>query len=103
MNSATDIWPDGLGSSSGELAHNIMDHHFRCGASGSVEGSEERYYYGRRPNGIYVTRFMNIDAGKTRDYIRGVGYQGGAYRRGWGRNVDESTIEWNGEDDVLWG
>ena len=29
MNSATDIWPDGLGSSSGELGHNVMDHHFR--------------------------------------------------------------------------
>ena len=37
MNSATDIWPDGLGSSSGELGHNVMDHHFRCGASGNVK------------------------------------------------------------------
>ena len=27
MNSATDVWPDGLGSSSGELGHNVMDHH----------------------------------------------------------------------------
>src|ERR1700712_5024616 len=32
MNSATDIWPDGLGSSSGELGHNIMDHHLGVGA-----------------------------------------------------------------------
>ncbi|MEY3590192.1 MAG: hypothetical protein RLZZ466_712, partial [Bacteroidota bacterium] len=38
MNSATDIWPEGLGSSSGELGHNVMDHHFRCGAGGTVEG-----------------------------------------------------------------
>src|SRR5690625_7536425 len=47
MNSATDIWPDGLGSGSGELGHNVMDHHFRLGAGGRVEGyldkrSEER-------------------------------------------------------------
>ena len=34
MNSATDIWPDGLGSSSGELGHNIMDHHYMLGAQG---------------------------------------------------------------------
>ncbi|MBK8516526.1 MAG: hypothetical protein IPL55_09675 [Saprospiraceae bacterium] len=34
MNSATDIWPDGLGSSSGELGHNVMDHHYNLGASG---------------------------------------------------------------------
>ena len=37
MRSATDIWPGGLGSSSGELGHNIMDHHFRLGASGTYE------------------------------------------------------------------
>ena len=38
MNSATDIWPGGLGSSSGELGHNVMDHHFRAGAGGKAEG-----------------------------------------------------------------
>ncbi len=34
MNSATDIWPDGLGSSSGELGHNLMDHHWAWGRVG---------------------------------------------------------------------
>jgi choline dehydrogenase-like flavoprotein len=38
MHSATDVWPDGLGSSSGELGHNIMDHHLGGGASGTVDG-----------------------------------------------------------------
>ena len=38
MNSATDVWDGGLGSSSGELGHNIMDHHFRVGASADIEG-----------------------------------------------------------------
>src|SRR6185312_7028690 len=31
LRSATDVWPGGLGSSSGELGHNLMDHHFRVG------------------------------------------------------------------------
>jgi choline dehydrogenase-like flavoprotein len=84
MNSATDIWPDGLGSSSGELGHNVMDHHFRIGASGTVEGFEDKYEYGRRPTGIYVPRFRNIYNDK-RDYLRGFGYQGGAGR---GRGVE---------------
>ncbi len=44
MNSATDIWPDGLGSSSGELGHNIMDHHLGVGAGGTVEGYDDKYY-----------------------------------------------------------
>jgi choline dehydrogenase-like flavoprotein len=46
MNSATDIWPDGLGSSSGELGHNIMDHHYNLGAAGTMEGYEDKYVYG---------------------------------------------------------
>ena len=37
FNSATDVWPGGLGSSSGELGHNVIDHHFRCGAAGTME------------------------------------------------------------------
>jgi len=91
MNSATDVWPDGLGSSSGELGHNIMDHHLGVGASGTVEGYDDKYYYGRRPNGIYVPRFRNL-FGDKRDYIRGFGYQGGASRQGWSREIAEMNI-----------
>lgn len=90
MNSATDIWPDGLGSSSGELGHNVMDHHFRTGASGTVEGYSDKYEYGRRPSGTYLPRFRNIN-GEQRDYVRGFGYQGGA-GRGRGAQVAEFTI-----------
>jgi choline dehydrogenase-like flavoprotein len=91
MNSATDIWPDGLGSSSGELGHNVMDHHFRCGASGDVEGYEDKYYYGKRPNSLYVVRYRNLFDDK-RDYVRGFGYQGGASRQGWSREIAEMNI-----------
>jgi choline dehydrogenase-like flavoprotein len=91
MNSATDVWPGGLGSSSGELGHNLMDHHFRVGASGKVEGYDDKYYYGKRPNGIYVVRYRNLFDDK-RDYLRGFGYQGGASRSGWGREVAELAI-----------
>ena len=90
MNSATDIWPDGLGSSSGELGHNVMDHHFRTGASGTAEGYDDKYEYGRRPTGIYIPRFRNVYDDK-RDYLRGFGYQGGA-GRGRGVEVAEMTI-----------
>ena len=90
MNSATDIWPDGLGSSSGELGHNVMDHHFRTGANGRVDGFDDKYEYGRRPTGIYVPRFRNIYNDK-RDYLRGFGYQGGA-GRGRGVEIAEMTI-----------
>src|SRR6516162_1851443 len=86
MNSATEVWPDGLGSSSGELGHNIMDHHLGVYAGGTVDGYDDKYYFGRRANGIYVPRFRNL-FGDKRGYLRGFGYQGSASREDWKRNV----------------
>jgi choline dehydrogenase-like flavoprotein len=93
MRSATDVWPGGLGSSSGELGHNLMDHHFELGASGSLAGSslDEKYYYGRRPNGFYIPRYRNL-FGDKRDYLRGFGYQGSASRSDWRRAVAELGV-----------
>ena len=99
MNSATDIWPDGLGSSSGELGHNIMDHHLGIGAGGRVEGYEDKYYFGRRANGPYIPRYRNL-FGDKRDYLRGFGYQGGASRAGWGSHIAELTLGGEFKDAV---
>jgi choline dehydrogenase-like flavoprotein len=91
MRSATDVWPGGLGSSSGELGHNLMDHHFRCGAEGTIEGMEDKYLYGQRPTGFYIPRYRNF-FGDKRDYLRGFGYQGSASREGWWRAVRELGV-----------
>lgn len=91
MNSKSDRFPDGLGNDSGELGHNLMDHHFRAGASGVWEGDLDRYFYGRRANGIYMPRYRNVGDDK-RDYLRGFGYQGGGGREGWERNVAELSF-----------
>jgi choline dehydrogenase-like flavoprotein len=68
-----------------------MDHHFRVGAGGRAEGFDDKYVYGKRPNGIYIIRFRNIGDDK-RDYVRGFGYQGSASRQGWGRDIAEMNI-----------
>jgi choline dehydrogenase-like flavoprotein len=91
MRSAQDIWPDGLGSSSGELGHNLMDHHFRCGASGALHELEDKGVYGRRPTGFYIPRYRNF-FGDKREYLRGFGYQGSANRQGWQRAVAELGV-----------
>jgi choline dehydrogenase-like flavoprotein len=93
MRSATDVWPEGLGSSSGELGHNLRDHHFRVGAEGSLaeEALERQYYYGHRPTGFYIPRYRNL-LGDKREYLRGFGYQGSASRQGWQRAVREAGI-----------
>ncbi|MBC7722525.1 MAG: GMC family oxidoreductase [Pedobacter sp.] len=91
MNSATDVWDGGLGSSSGTLGQNLMDHHLGVGANGNMEGYEDKYTYGRRANGIYIPRYRNL-FGDKRDYVRGFGYQGGGTRGNWNRDIAEASI-----------
>lgn len=93
LNSTDEHHPGGLGSSSGELGHNLMDHHFKAGARGTYEGFEDKYYKGRRPNGIYIPRFRNLnEATKHPDFLRGYGYQGGASRENWMRGIKEMEM-----------
>ena len=90
LNSRSETFPDGLGNSSGELGHNMMDHHYGMGASGRLPGFEDTYYKGRKPGGFYIPRFRNIDeATKRADYVRGFGYQGQASR---GNNIPAGVI-----------
>ncbi|KRO89662.1 MAG: GMC family oxidoreductase [Cryomorphaceae bacterium BACL29 MAG-121220-bin8] len=92
MQSKSNRFTNGLGNDSGELGHNVMDHHFQIGADANYEGFEDKYYTGRRPNGIYIPRFQNI-GGKTnsKDFLRGYGYQGGASRTDWTKYVKEAS------------
>jgi len=99
LNSTSDEHPNGLGNASGELGHNLMDHHFRCGASGTAEGFDDKYTYGRRANGIYVPRYQNMGNDK-RDYLRGFGYQGGASRTGWHQDVAELAFGGDFKDQM---
>jgi len=84
LNSKSAQFSEGLGSSSGQLGRNVMDHIFLAGASGIIPGSEDRTTRGDRPNGIYVPRFRNVKD-KHPSFVRGYGMQGSAGRSGWGR------------------
>ena len=91
MNSVSNRFPNGFGNDSGELGHNIMDHHLSVGAGAAVDGYEDQYYAGRRANGFYIPRYRNIGNDK-RDYLRGFGYQGSASRQGWSSLVAELSL-----------
>ena len=100
LNSVSDAFPNGLGNSSEQVGHNLMDHHYGVGAYGESEDFEDHYFYGRRANGIYIPRFRNInDQTAQKDYVRGFGYQGGAGRgridiqEGIGGDYKESLTE----------
>lgn len=84
MQSKSDRFPNGLGNDSDQLGRNIMDHHLGIGASGKFDGFEDKYYRGRKPNGIYLPRFRNLGGKSNVDsFIRGYGYQGSASRGNW--------------------
>lgn len=88
LNSRSPRHPQGLGNSSGLLGRYLMDHVMGGGASGTLpmlKGvADER---ARRPNGIYVPRFRNIEE-KHPDFLRGYGFQGGANLVKWGHAND---------------
>jgi choline dehydrogenase-like flavoprotein len=81
LNSRSADFPAGLGNSSGQLGRNLMDHTMGGRASGTFDGWTDKVSYGRRPNGIYIPRFRNVNE-RTRmnDFIRGYGMQGGGSR-----------------------
>lgn len=89
LQSDSERFPLGMGNDSGELGHNLMDHHFRLGANGTSDDFSDKYYLGRRPNGIYIPRYQNL-YGNNKNYIRGFGYQGGGGREGWQRYIAEA-------------
>ncbi|HEU4576473.1 MAG TPA: GMC family oxidoreductase [Chitinophagaceae bacterium] len=100
LQSVSDAHPNGLGNSSDQLGRNLMDHHYHVGASATFDGFKDRYSFGRRANGIYVPRFRNInEQTKQKEYVRGFGYQGGAYRgrvsdlEGIGASLKEKLTE----------
>ena len=94
LNSANSLFDKGLANSSGMLGKNLMDHHNQVGASGEIDKFNDRYYFGGRPNEIYIPRFRNIKKDKQK-YLRGFGYQGSGVRKSWSRGGEMVGI---GED-----
>lgn len=84
LNSTSSAFPSGLGNSSGQLGHNLMDHVVNEGTYGLHDGFKDKYYEGRSPGTIYIPRFQNLnEKTKTRKFLRGYGIQGKGYREDW--------------------
>ena len=95
MRSATDVWPGGLGSSSGELGHNLMDHHFRLGPQKArlTESSlDDKISFWAATDWLSTFHVIATWQATSAQYLRGFGYQGSASRRGWQRAVGELGV-----------
>ena len=85
LQSKSDTFPNGLANHSDQVGRNLMDHVSAAKASGVIPEFDDKYYYGRRPGGIYIPRYANITE-SDKPYIRGFGFQGGSSRDGWTGN-----------------
>jgi choline dehydrogenase-like flavoprotein len=101
MQSKSERFPNGLGNDSDQLGRNIMDHQLGVGANGTFDGFEDKYYKGRKPNGVYIPRFRNLDTDTKKDYLRGFGYQGGASRGNWEEAIAEHAFGKDLKEAVL--
>ena len=84
LNSKSERFPNGIANSSGYLGLNLMDHIFESGANAEYPGFKDKYFKGRRPNGIYIPRYHNVTS-KDNRFLRGFGFQGGGKRPSWKR------------------
>lgn len=83
LQSRSNRFPTGLGNDSGQVGHNLMDHHSSAGAYGVHDGFSDSYYKGRRPCGFLIPRFRNVHGEKEVDFIRGYNIQGDGERQEW--------------------
>jgi choline dehydrogenase-like flavoprotein len=86
LNSKSKRFPNGLGNDSGQLGHNLMDHHSSAGASGSYEGFKDKYYKGRRPCGFLIPRYRNLASDEN------LGFKGGYNIQGDGERQESSDL-----------
>jgi choline dehydrogenase-like flavoprotein len=84
LNSVSETFPNGLGNSSLQVGHNLMDHVVNEGTYGTFNGLLDKYYEGRSPGTIYIPRFQNLNPKtENNDFIRGYGIQGKGTRENW--------------------
>ncbi|GAB3506741.1 GMC family oxidoreductase [Spirosoma knui] len=81
MNSKSNRFPNGM-DDSGQLGHNLMDHHFHVGATADYKHDLDKVYYGRHPAGLYIPRFRNVGQDKQ-PFIRGYGFEVYTGRQNW--------------------
>jgi choline dehydrogenase-like flavoprotein len=88
MQSRSEYFPNGLANRSDALGRHLMDHVIGIGARGTHPGLLDRYYYGRRPTGIYLPRYVNL-AEQEGEFLRGFAFQGYSWRSSWWRGASE--------------
>lgn len=70
LNSTSGRFPNGLGNDSGLLGKYVAFHNYRASVSASLDGMEDKYYYGRNPTEPIIANYRNLHKQDT-DYVGG--------------------------------
>ncbi|MGJ5641260.1 GMC oxidoreductase [Formosa sp. S-31] len=102
LQSKSERFPNGLGNDSGELGHNLMDHHFQVGATATIDGFDDAFYEGQRPASFHIPRFRNLaEKDRKQKFLRGYSFQGSASRTNWRRAIMELSYGEELKSDLL--
>ncbi|MCU0470220.1 MAG: GMC family oxidoreductase [Arcicella sp.] len=90
LNSTSNRFPNGLGNDSGLLGKYVAFHNYRARVTAQIDGFDDQYYIGRRPNAAYMPRFRNLyQQDKDADFLRGwATYIDASRQRGTGLGGD---------------
>lgn len=80
LNSVSRRFPQGLGNDNGLLGHYVAFHNYRASVNATLDGMEDRYYYGRNPTEPILANYRNLEKQDT-DYVGGFTTFMGAYRQ----------------------
>ncbi|MEY3375799.1 MAG: hypothetical protein RL463_103 [Bacteroidota bacterium] len=86
LSSTSNRFQNGIGNDYDMVGRHLMDHHKGMSVTGEVEGYEDKYYYGKKPGGIYIPRFKNIST-QEKNFLRGYYFQGNGFRDPVGSNT----------------
>ena len=79
LQSKSDRFPNGIGNDNNLLGKYIAFHNYKGSLSATVDGFEDKYYYGKRPTQPLIPNFRNIKR-QEMDFLRGYASFFGAYR-----------------------
>jgi choline dehydrogenase-like flavoprotein len=107
LNSTSNRFPNGLGNDSELLGKYVAFHNYRARVNAQIDGYDDQYYYGRRPNAGYMPRFRNVEK-QEMDFLRGYAtyidasrqntWGNGNYQDGFGGEFKDKLSEvgpWN--------
>jgi choline dehydrogenase-like flavoprotein len=100
LNSVSSRFPNGFGNDNGLLGKYVCFQNYRGSVGGSIEGFEDKYYYGRRTTECMVPNFRNLGKHEM-DFVGGYMAFSGCYREkgrepagaGIGREYKENMSE----------